>query len=70
VDRLYAGADAAEAFTDGSPDASGAEEAPAGAEEASEPVAEAVPVPEEDVAKGPAKRAAKRGPAVKRAAAK
>ncbi|MGW0607090.1 glucose-6-phosphate dehydrogenase assembly protein OpcA [Streptomyces sp. NPDC002640] len=79
VDRLYAEADAAETFTDGSSDASDAADASSGAEgasavpeegpaQASEPVAEAVP--EEDVAKGPAKRAAKRGPAVKRAAAK
>ncbi|WP_448317793.1 glucose-6-phosphate dehydrogenase assembly protein OpcA [Streptomyces sp. CO7] len=69
VDRLYAGADAAETFG-----GKGAEDVPAKdvpAQNASgDGDAEAVPVPEEDVVKGPAKRTAKRGPAVKRAAAK
>jgi hypothetical protein len=67
VDRLYAAADASHAFGEASsPDGA----APSGEEAGSGADAEAVAVPEEDVAKGPAKRAAKRGPAVKRAAAK
>jgi glucose-6-phosphate dehydrogenase assembly protein OpcA len=70
VDRLHAAAEAADTFGNGSGDTPREAAAESSAAPSPDGAAGAVPVPEEDVVKGPAKRAAKRGPAVKRAAAK